>query len=334
MRTEMPNHNRALLERTLRSVEPADARVRALAAARQARLTKPRGSLGRLEEIAERAAAARCTLEPRADDRAVFVFAADHGITAEGVSAYPAHVTAQMVANFAAGGGAINAIARAVGADLWVVDVGVAADLAPSPRVLARKVAKGSRNFLGERAMRDDETLAALAVGIETLAEAAARGVEIVALGEMGIGNTTTAAAVTAALTGRPAREVVGRGTGADDEMLAHKISVVERALALHAPDPRSPLEVLGCVGGLEIAAICGACLGAAANRVLVVVDGLIAPGHAALLDCLGLRPLLDLEIRLGEASGAALALPVVAAALATFREMATFESAGVSDRE
>jgi nicotinate-nucleotide--dimethylbenzimidazole phosphoribosyltransferase len=218
----------------------------------------------------------------------------------------------------------------------------------------------GTRNFLHEPAMREDEALEAIAVGIDVAADAAARGVEIVALGEMGIGSTTAASAVAAALTGRPARELVGRGTGVDDEALERKISVVERALARHRPDPGAPLEILACVGGFEIAAICGACLGAAAHRTLVVVDGFIAAagaalaarlappaadymmaghrsverGHGALLDLMGLGPLLDLEMRLGEATGAALALPVVAAALAAFREMATFESAGVSDRE
>lgn len=352
--------DRAFLERTLRSIEPADDGIRRLAAARQARLTKPPGSLGRLEELAERAAAARRTLEPRADDRAVVVFAADHGVAAEGVSAYPSEVTAQMVANFAAGGGAINAIARAVGAELLVVDVGVAADVAPAPRLLSRKVARGTKNFLNGPAMSDAEALEAVAVGIEVAADVAARGVEILALGEMGIGSTTASSAVAAALTGRAVGDLVGRGTGVDDAALARKVSVVERALARHAPDPNDPLAVLASVGGLEIAAICGACLGGAANRLLVVVDGLIAsagaalaarlapasadymiaghrsvePGHGALLDLVGLRPLLDLDMRLGEATGAALAMPVVAAALAAFREMATFESAGVSDRE
>ena len=350
----------ALLERTLRAIVPANRDIAELATKRQRLLTKPAGSLGRLEELAERAAAARGTLVPRADDRAIFVFAADHGVAAEGVSAYPPEVTAQMVANFVAGGGAINAISRSIGAELWVVDVGVNADLSPAPRLVQRKVARGSANFMRERAMSSAQTIEAISVGIESVAEAAARGVEIVAVGEMGIGSTTSASAVAAVLCERTVASVVGRGTGVDDASLAHKIEVVERALALHHPDRSAPLDVLASVGGLEIAAICGACLGAAANRILLVVDGLIAtagaalaarlspaaadymiaghrsvePGHTSLLELIGLRPVLDLEMRLGEATGAALAIPVVAAALAAFREMATFESAGVSDRE
>jgi nicotinate-nucleotide--dimethylbenzimidazole phosphoribosyltransferase len=355
-----PMRTRALLERTIRSIEPPDASIRALADARQARLTKPPGSLGLLEEIASRVAAIQRTLEPRVDSRAVLVFAGDHGVTAEGVSPYPSEVTAQMVANFLAGGGAINAIARTIGADVLVVDAGVAAALPDTPGLIRRKVAAGTRNFARERAMSEDEALAAIAVGIEMASEAAASGVEILALGEMGIGNTTSASAITVALTGRPAIEVTGRGTGVDDEALARKATVVERAIALHAAELASPLGVLSCVGGFEIGAICGAALGAAARGVLVAVDGFIStagvalaaglapaakgymlaghrsaePGHTALLEHLGLRPILDLGMRLGEGTGAALAIPVVAAAVAAFREMATFESAGVSDRD
>jgi nicotinate-nucleotide--dimethylbenzimidazole phosphoribosyltransferase len=355
--------DRALLERTIRSIEPPDASIRALADARQARLTKPPGSLGLLEEIASRVASVQRTLEPRVDSRAVLVFAGDHGVTAEGVSPYPSEVTAQMVANFLAGGGAINAIARTIGADVLVVDVGVAAEIpaaVDASGLVRRKVAPGTRNFARERAMSEDEALAAIAVGIETASEAAASGVEILALGEMGIGNTTAASAITVALTGRPASEVTGRGTGVDDEALAHKTAVVERAIALHATELGTPLGVLSCVGGFEIGAICGAALGAAARGVLVTVDGFIStagvalaaglapeakgymlaghrsaePGHTALLEHLGLRPVLDLGMRLGEGTGAALAVPVVAAAVAAFREMATFESAGVSNRD
>jgi nicotinate-nucleotide--dimethylbenzimidazole phosphoribosyltransferase len=352
--------SRALLERTIRSIEPPDASVRALADARQARLTKPPGSLGLLEDLASRVASAQRTLEPRVDSRAVLIFAGDHGVTAEGVSPYPSEVTAQMVANFLAGGGAINAIARTIGADVLVVDVGVATELPEAPGLLRRKIAFGTRNLARERAMTDEEALAAVASGIEVASEVVAAGAEILVLGEMGIGNTTAASAIAAALTQRPVVEVTGRGTGLDDAALARKAAVVERALALHAASLDTPLSVLASVGGFEIGAICGATLGAAARGALVAVDGFIStagaalaaglapaatgymiaghrsaePGHGALLEHLGLRPVLDLQMRLGEGTGAALAVPVVAAALAAFREMATFESAGVSQRD
>jgi nicotinate-nucleotide--dimethylbenzimidazole phosphoribosyltransferase len=355
--------NRALLERTIRSIEPPDASIRALADARQARLTKPPGSLGLLEEIASRVAAAQRTLEPRVDSRAVLVFAGDHGVTAEGVSPYPSEVTAQMVANFLAGGGAINAIAGTIGADVLVVDVGVATEIpgpVDTPGLLRRRIAAGSRNFAREPAMSEEEAIAAIAVGIEAAFDAAAAGAEILVLGEMGIGNTTAASAIAVSLTGRPAAEVTGRGTGVDDEALGRKAAVVERAVILHAASLGTPLGVLASVGGFEIGAICGATLGAAARGVMVAVDGFIStagvalaaglapdavgyliaghrsaePGHAALLEHLGLEPILDLRMRLGEGTGAALAVPVVAAAVAAFREMATFESAGVSNRD
>jgi len=358
--TNDPIRTRALVERTVRSIEPPDASIRALADARQARLTKPPGSLGFLEEIAARVAAIQRSLSPRVDARTVAVFAADHGVTAEGVSPYPSEVTAQMVANFLAGGGAINAIARTISADVIVVDAGVRSSIEPAPGLLIRKIANGTRNFARERAMTEDQALAAVAVGMEVASKAAASGAEVIVLGEMGIGNTTSASAIAAALTRRPATVVTGRGTGLDDEAVARKAAVVERALALHASAIGSPLGILECVGGFEIGAICGACLGAAAYGTLVVVDGFIStagaalaagiaptareymiaghrsvePGHRALLDLLGLRPILELDMRLGEGTGAALAVPVIAGAVATFREMATFESAGVSDRE
>lgn len=360
---------RRRLERAIAAVEPPDDQIRLLAEARQGRLTKPPGSLGRLEELACRVAAMQRTLEPRLDSRRVVVYAGDHGVTAQGVSAYPSEVTAQMVANFAAGGAAINAIARAAGATLEVVDVGVAG----SARVLAsgidgraagvelvdRNVAPGTRDMTLAPAMTEEETLAAILVGVET-GPAPGGGTAAVALGEMGIGNTTAASAVIAALTGRRAAEVTGRGTGADERTYARKVAAVERALALHGSNLATPFDVLSRLGGLEIAAICGACIGAAARRQVVVVDGFIStagaaiaaaiapaargymvashrsvePGHAVVLAHLDLEPLLDLGMRLGEGTGAALALPIVDAAVTAFREMATFDSAGVSDRD
>lgn len=317
----------------------------------QRHLTKPPGSLGRLEELAARLCAIQETLRPQAAPRRIVVFAADHGVAEEGVSPYPREVTAQMVANFRKGGAAINALARQAGADLRVVDAGV---------VGGEGVRDGTANFVRGPAMTEDDLRAALALGLAAAEEAARDGVLIVGLGEMGIGNTTAASAVTAALTGWPPARVTGRGTGADDATLARKVAVVERALAVNAPRADDPLDVLRKVGGLEIAALAGFCLGAAAARRAVVTDGFIAtaaafaalrlapalgdylfaahrstePGHAALLEAAGLRPLLDLELRLGEGTGAALAMNLLSAAAAAHVEMATFDAAGVSDRE
>lgn len=291
--------------------------------------------------------------------RRIVAFAADHGVVAEGVSPWPPSVTAQMVENMRRGGAAVNALARAAGASLTVVDVGVAAPIAPGGGLVGRRIRAGTANIARGPAMTRKDARAALRVGIELADCAAADGVRMIGLGEMGIGNSTAAAAVTAALTGRPAAAVTGRGTGVDDAMLARKVRAVERALRVNRPDAADPLDVLRTVGGLELGALCGLTLGAAARRLVVVTDGFIAtagaalavrlrpaaggylvaghrssePGHAALLAALGARPLLDLELRLGEGTGAAAAFPLIAAAVAALREMATFESAGVATR-
>jgi nicotinate-nucleotide--dimethylbenzimidazole phosphoribosyltransferase len=330
----------------------------AKAEARQLSLTKPPGSLGRLEEIANRVAAIQQTLAPTVDAAQIIVFAGDHGVTAEGVAPYPSAVTAQMVANFLAGGAAVNALAAAAGAGVTVVDIGVASE-APSPTgTRGRRVAPGTRNMVREPAMTSDEVLAAITVGIEQGLDAARR-VDMIGLGEMGIGNSTAAAAITAALTGLPPADVTGRGTGADDAMWRRKIAVIEQALRARRPDPNDGLDVLAKVGGLEIAGLVGVVLAGAATRRVVVTDGFIAtaaaavavrlapaagdylfaahrsiePGHAALLQLVAQEPLLDLRMRLGEGTGAALAFGVIRAAVAAFTRMATFESAGVSDR-
>jgi nicotinate-nucleotide--dimethylbenzimidazole phosphoribosyltransferase len=268
-----------------------------------------------------------------------------------------------MVANFLRGGAAINAIAAGADADVWIVDVGVDGPMATRgrhARLVSRRVRSGTRNMLDEPAMAEAELLAALHVGFDLAAEAVADGVRLLGLGEMGIGNTTAASAVTAGVTGRPAAAVTGRGTGVDDGTFARKVSAVERAIARHGCSPGAPLDVLGAVGGLEIAALCGVCLGAADRKVAIVADGFVAtsavlvaaalapsltdylfaghlspePGHAIQLEHLGLRPLLDLQMRLGEGTGAALAMPVIGAAARAFTSMATFESAGVSEPE
>jgi nicotinate-nucleotide--dimethylbenzimidazole phosphoribosyltransferase len=324
-----------------------DEEAAARARAHQGELTKPPGSLGRLEELGVFYAGARGVFPAPAPDKArVYVFAADHGVTVEGVSPYPSSVTAAMVANFAAGGAAISVLARACAVELRVVDVGVGAE-------------NGTRNLRREPAMPRARAEAALAEGVRHAGEAAAAGVAVLGAGEMGIGNTTAAAAVAAALTGTAPEEVVGRGTGVDDAGLARKTAVVRDALALHRPDARDPVGALAAVGGLEIAAMAGLMLGGAARRVPVVVDGFIsgaaalaavaiAPrvrdylcfshlsaerGHRLVCEALDARPLLDLGLRLGEGTGAALAIHLLRAAVRLQNEMATFASAGVAGR-
>jgi nicotinate-nucleotide--dimethylbenzimidazole phosphoribosyltransferase len=363
---ESASRNR--LEKTLSAVQPIDAESVSNARARLDRLTKPQGSLGRLEDIAARVCGIQRTVKPKTDQRLIIVCAADHGVCAEGVSAYPSTVTPQMVANFMAGGAAINALARATGIGLWVIDVGVDSssdatdsmtDQTNAVRMLFRRVRRGTRNMVHEAAMSEVELLEALAVGIDAAELAASHGVTLVGLGDMGIGNTTAASAITAALLNKRAAEVTGRGTGLTDVALEHKVQVIDRALDRHQLRADEPFEILRALGGLEIAALCGVCFGAAAARLVVVVDGFITtaaalvavalcpevahylvaahlspePGHALQLDYLRQRPLLNLDMRLGEGTGAALGMNVIVAACAAFNEMATFESAGVSGR-
>jgi nicotinate-nucleotide--dimethylbenzimidazole phosphoribosyltransferase len=348
-----------LLETTIEAIRPIDTKWIEAAERRQLELTKPPGSLGRLEEVANRCVAIRESLTPTADRPRIVIFAADHGVCAEGVSAYPQEVTAQMVANYLRGGAGINALARAGGIELKVVDVGVLAPLTVTDGLIIRRVAASTHNFCHEPAMSENEMRAALETGIELAAEAAADGCDLLGFGEMGIGNTTSASAIAAALTGAPVESVLGRGAGVDDESLARKRNAIERALALHAGHLDSASGILRCVGGFEIAAMCGFVLGAAAHRVPVITDGFIAtasaalavrlcpaaagyllaahqsvePGHARLLAIVGQDPLLNLGMRLGEGTGTALAMKIVQAALAAFTGMATFAGAGVSNR-
>ena len=353
----------ALAQAAAGRVRPASEHWRREGAHRLGRLTKPPGSLGRLEEIAIRCCAIQERLELTTSPRRIVVCAADHGVVSEGVSAYPKAVTAQMVANFLTGGAAINALAAAAEAEVWVVDVGVDGPVAAAgahARLLSRRIRNGTRNMLDEPAMTEAELLGALRVGFELSAQAAADGVRLLGLGEMGIGNTTAASAVTAGVTGRAPSLVTGRGTGVNEEAFARKLAVVERAVARHCCPQGAPLDVLRSVGGLEIATLCGLSLGAAVHRVAIVADGFVAtsaalvaaalapsvtdylfaghlspePGHAVQLEHLGLSPLLDLGMRLGEGTGAALAMPVIGAAAQAFTSMATFESAGVSGQD
>ncbi len=331
----------------------------ALARQRQSHLTKPAGSLGRLEELSIQLAGIQANPRPQAGRKAVIVMAGDHGVVAEGVSAYPSAVTSQMVYNFLNGGAAINVLARQAGARVTVVDVGVATDFKGVAGLVHRKVAPGTHNMALGPALTRAEAEQAVQVGIDVANAEAARGLDMLATGEMGIGNTTPSSAITALYSGLPVSQVVGRGTGVDDSGLSRKISAIQRALEVNQPDPSDPLDVLAKVGGLEIAGLAGVVIGAAANRVVVVIDGFIstaaaliavrlAPetqpyliaahqsveaGHLALLRLLGLRPLLDLDLRLGEGTGAVLAFHLLEAAAHILNEMATFESAGVSGK-
>jgi nicotinate-nucleotide--dimethylbenzimidazole phosphoribosyltransferase len=321
-------------------------------------LTKPLGSLGRLEEVAARIVAIREELRPDCSKKVIFTFAADHGVTEEGVSAYPRAVTRQMLLNFLSGGAAINVLCRHFGIDVAVVDIGVDGDTSELRGLVNKKIAPGTGNMASGAAMTAAEMYAALQVGIELANDAAEHGRTLIGTGEMGIGNTTAASAITAVLTGRPVRDVTGRGTGLDDAALTHKIQVIERALAVNRPDPADPLQVLQKVGGLEIAGLTGLVLGGAARRIPIVVDGFIStaaaaiacalqpraqhfllaahrssePGHDALLKFIGQSPLLDLNMRLGEGTGATLAMALIESATKLLNEMATFSSAGVSE--
>lgn len=345
---------------SVRGIVAPDEQWRMCARQRLDTLTKPLGSLGRLEDIAAQLVAIRQSHLALPLTKAVYVFAADHGITAEGVSAYPSAVTHQMVLNFLAEGAAVNVLARLHGVALHVVDVGVDADFNHIAGLLHRKISNGTKNMLRDAAMTDEELSRALRVGVQLAQEAANAGCVLLALGEMGIGNTTSASAITCALTGSSASLATGRGTGLGDAAHARKIATIEAILKKHfaARTSPSPLEVLRCVGGLEIAAMTGMILAAARLRLAIVVDGFIAtsaaalavalepkvqgsliaghrseePGHQLLLDCLALRPILSLQMRLGEGSGAVIAMPIIESAIALYSQMATFATAGVSE--
>jgi nicotinate-nucleotide--dimethylbenzimidazole phosphoribosyltransferase len=348
------------LDETLAAITTLDAEAMRRAAERQAHLTKPPGSLGRLETLAIQLAGITRSDRPTLGRATVVVMAADHGVSAEGVSAYPASVTVAMVRNFLAGGAAINVIAQIVAADVMVVDMGTFDRAAPDDaHLVERRIGQGTANFARGPAMTRGDAAAAVQVGIEIAEQLIGGGSCVLVAGEMGIGNTTSASAMIAALTGRPPAEVTGRGTGVDDRGLAHKVRIIEAALRLHAPDPADPLGVLAAIGGFEIGGLAGLALGAACHRTPLMVDGLISaagalvaarvcpavtgyliaghrsvePGHRIALDALGLEPLLDLGLRLGEGTGAALAIPLVRAAAETLATMATFEEARVAGR-
>ncbi len=322
-------------------------------------LTKPRGSLGRLEELAQRLAAISGRFPPEIRRPVIFTLAADHGVVAEGVSAYPQIVTAQMVENFLQGGAAVNVLAHHAGAKVVVADMGVAAPLPAHPALLSHRLGAGTANIAKGPAMTRREAVAAIEAGMGLVEAERGDGLDLIGTGEMGIGNTTAASAVVAALTGLPPIEVTGWGTGVSEEGRRHKIAVIEQALALNRPDAGDGIDVLGKVGGFEIAGLAGVMLAGAAYRIPVIIDGFIAgaaalaavrikpetrhfllashrstePGAEHVLDALALAPYLDLQMRLGEGTGAALCISLARAAVKILDEMATFKSAGVTDR-
>ena len=351
----------SLLTETVAAIMPASTKAMAAAEERQSMLTKPRGSMGPLEDVGTRLCGmyGECP-PPLPEPVAIAVFAGDHGVCAQGVSLYPQEVTLQMVGNILAGGAVVNAFSRQVGAEVTVVDVGVAGELEEAPGLLVRKVAAGTADMTTDPAMTAAQVQAAVEVGIDVARDLIAQGNRLLAIGDMGIANTTASAALISVFTGLDVADVTGRGTGIDNAMLERKVSVIEKAIRINEASPKDPVAALAAVGGFEHAAMVGFLLAAAALRTPVILDGVIAcsaalvaraiapqaseywvaghrsaePGARVALTHLDLVPLVDLELRLGEGSGAALAVPFVQASARLLREVATFDSAGVTDKE
>ena len=345
-----------LLERTIAAISPLDADAMRAAEARQLQLTKPPKALGRLETLSIQLAGIQGKEQPVIEDKAIAVMAADHGVVAEGVSAFPAEVTPAMVVNMAHGGAGINVIGRHVGARVIVTDLGVNADLSDSD-IRHDKIRMGTANMAQGPAMTRDEAISAIESGIRLVEEELEKGLDIICTGEVGIGNTTAASAVITVLSGEAAARVTGRGTGITQEALIGKVTTIEKAIAVNRPDRLDPVDVLAKVGGLDIAGMTGVFLGGAAHRIPVVMDGFISAaaalaavrlchecvdyilpshvsievGHQVVLEELGLVPLFDLQMRLGEGTGAALSMSIIEASARILSEMATFESAGVA---
>lgn len=348
-----------IIDQTLAEIVPLDMAAMDAARARQDTLTKPQGSLGRLEELSVILAGIFRQPAPRIERKAVILAAGDHGVVAEGVSAYPQDVTPAMVANFIGGGAAINVLARHAGASIVILDAGVAADLEPHPALRSVKIGRGTANMALGPAMAREDAIKCIETGIEAAREQIAEGADLIACGDMGIGNTTPSSAITAVITGADPDVTTGRGTGLDDPALAHKVGVVRRSIEVNRPDHRDGLDVLAKVGGFEIGVLAGVMLGTAAANRPAVVDGFISgaaaliaftlspglrhyliashqsvePGHRIALDKMELTPLLELGMRLGEGTGAALAMHIIEAAARCLSEMATFADAGVSER-
>ncbi|MEA1936222.1 MAG: nicotinate-nucleotide--dimethylbenzimidazole phosphoribosyltransferase [Thermodesulfobacteriota bacterium] len=344
------------LQKILNSIQPLNKDYLKRAKRKIDSLTKPLESLGGLEVVAQRYAAIKEDMNPSVSRKVIFTFAGDHGVVEEGVSAYPGEVTIQMVLNMLAGGAAINVLAGHVGAKVVVVDIGVNHDFEPAEGFIINKIGYGTKNFAKGPAMTHDEALRSIKAGIDLVDKYSRKGVDIVGTGEMGIGNTTPSSAILCVFTGLPATEVTGRGTGIDDETLQKKADVIEEAIKLNRPDPEDPVDVLAKVGGFEIGGIAGLIIGCASHRIPVVVDGFISTagaliavmmnpvineylfyshlsseaGHKKMLEKLGQKPMLDLDMRLGEGTGAAIAMSIIEGAVKIMTKMATFESAGV----
>lgn len=347
------------IKETIGKIGRPDESLMAKAQERLDNLTKPQGSLGRLEDLARLIVGITGKDSPVLKNKVVFTFAGDHGVTEEGVSAFPKEVTPQMVYNFLRGGAGINVLANHVGARVVVVDAGVAVDLESGNGLLIKKINYGTKNMTKGPAMTKEEAIRSIETGIEVFEEEFRKGIDIVGTGDMGIGNTTPSSAIAAIFTGRPVEDVTGRGTGVDDKGLKNKIEIIKKALEVNRPDPKDAIDVLSKVGGFEIGGIAGVILAAASKRVPVVIDGFISgaaalvayhlepkvkdfmiaghcsveSGHRVILDHIGLRPILDLNLRLGEGTGAVLAMGIVDAGLKIMTQMATFKNAGVSER-
>ena len=348
------------LQKVIQGIGSLNEKAMGAARERQDSLTKPQGSLGRLEELSIKVAGIKGEVASALRNKAIVVMAADHGVVTEGVCLYSQDVTAQMVQNFLRGGAGINVLARQVDARVVVVDMGVAGELKPHPELISKKVALGTRNMMLGPAMSREEAINAIEAGLYIVEREVEKGLDIIGTGDMGIGNTTSSSAITAAITAATVAEVTGRGTGIGNKQLAHKVRVIEEALKLNRPDPGDGLDVLAKVGGFEIGGLVGVMLGAAAHRIPIVIDGFISGaaaliatriasnlgdfliaahvsaerGHRVALRHLGLKPVLNLRMRLGEGSGAALAIFIIEAAIKTLAEMATFSEAGVSEAQ
>ena len=349
------------INKIIEQITPVDEKTRKKARQRLDIQTKPRGSLGRLEELAEQVAGIRGTLEPVLDNKVIFTMAGDHGVVEEGVSAFPAEVTAQMVYNFLAGGAGINVLAKHVGAKVKVVDMGVAADLEPNAELIIKKIAPGTKNMTKGPAMTRDEAIKAVCAGIEVFEEVNSQTqIDMAATGDMGIGNTTASSAIIAVFSKDDLESLTGRGTGIDDQTYQQKIAAIKKAIQVNQPNKDDVIDVLAKVGGFEIGGLCGLILAAAARKVPIVIDGFISTagsllacklcpkvsqylisahksveiGHTCMLEMMGLTPLLDLNMRLGEGTGAALGMSLVEAGVKILKDMATFEDAGVSKGE
>ena len=349
------------LNQALAKIKPFDKKLYEQAQSRLDNLTKPIGSLGKLEQLAKQVVAITGNQNPQLKKKVIFTLAGDHGITEEKISAYPKEVTPQMVYNFLRGGAGINVISKYVNAKVVIVDMGVACDLELVGYDLAnfrdKKVAYGTKNFRKEPAMTKEQAVKSLETGIELVEEQLAAGVDLICIGEMGIGNTTSASAITSVATGSPVEKITGRGTGLDGSGLKHKIDIINESIKLHNPVKTDALDILSKIGGFEIAGMAGIIIAAVANRIPIVLDGFISgasalaavllnkeikdyliaghcsvePGHKIILDYLSLNPVLNFDMRLGEGTGAALSIPIIETSVKILQEMATFDSAGVS---